>query len=139
MITPRITRSIVADPQTEYSLPKQAQSRIISENTYSKIHRVLLDVVQKGTGVKAQVPGIEIGGKTGTAHIAKNGVYANSYNSSFFGFANDTKSRYTIGVLVIEPKAKHFAADTAVPVFKNIILKLQDDGLLSKPEVIQAQ
>ena len=52
-------------------------------------------------GVKAKIDGLMIGGKTGTAHIAENGVYVRKYNSSFFGFANDSKNRFTIGVLVI--------------------------------------
>ena len=80
-----------------------------------------------------RIEGIEIGGKTGTAHIAKNGVYARNFNSSFFGFANDGHSKYTIGVLAIDPKKVHFASMTAVPVFKDIVLKMSSDGLLKTP------
>jgi len=78
----------------------------------------------RGTGVKAQYPGLEVGGKTGTAHIAKNGRYVREYHSSFYGFANDKEgNKYTIGVLVIRAKKryKYFASLSAVPTFKRIV------------------
>jgi cell division protein FtsI (penicillin-binding protein 3) len=61
---------------------------------------------------------------TGTAHIAKDGHYTKSYNSSFFGFVEDGKGHnYTIGVLVIEPTAPYtyFASNSAVPIASKII------------------
>ena len=43
-------------------------------------------VVSRGTGKKAEIDGMEIAGKTGTAHKIKTGKYAGSYVSSFGGF-----------------------------------------------------
>ena len=90
------------------------------------------EVVERGTGVKAQYPGLEVGGKTGTAHIAKNGRYVREYHSSFYGFANDKEGhKYTIGVLVIRAKKyrKYFASQSAVPTFRrtlDILVELYD-------------
>lgn len=106
---------------------------IISPKTTTQVHNILLEAVKRGTGVKAQYDGLEIGGKTGTAHIAKNGQYVKEYHSSFYGFANDAKGhKYTIGVLVIRAKAKYkyFAAQSATPVFRNIVEAMVDDGYL---------
>jgi len=136
MVTPRITSSVVIDGGAEQALPEPATRRVISENTASKIKNILIEVVEKGTGTSAKTSPLEIGGKTGTAHIAKNGIYAKAFNSSFFGFANDSSNRYTIGVLVVEPKTKHFAADTAVPIFKKIVTTMQEDGFLTKPSTL---
>ncbi len=62
------------------------------------IHSILIDVVKDGTAKLARYHGLEIGGKTGTAHVAENGRYIDKYHSSFFGFANDADGhRYTIG------------------------------------------
>mgnify|MGYP000695654509 CR=1 FL=1 len=83
--------------------------------------KILIKTGQEGTGVGTIIPGLEIGGKTGTAHIAEKGRYVNKYNTSFFGFANDKKSAYTIGVTVIQPKQNHFASLTAVPVYKQVV------------------
>lgn len=104
--------------------PTVKNRRAISSKSAKEIHNILKKVVQKGTGKKAQYPGLEIGGKTGTAHIAEHGRYTRSYHSSFYGFANDKKGHtFTIGVLVIKAKKPYayFASASAVPTFKNIV------------------
>ena len=97
------------------------------------MNHILRKTVNEGTGKGAQLDGLKIGGKTGTAHISIKGVYEDVYNSSFFGFANDKKSKYTIGVTVIEPAIEnslYFASQSAVPVFKDIVDVMVDQKLL---------
>ena len=108
--------------------------KVLSSQTAATMYNILKKVVQKGTATVAQVSGLDIGGKTGTAHISKRGSYVKAYISSFFGFANDKKHRYTIGVTVFEPTTKHFASQTAVPVFRNIVLELINEGYLNPHE-----
>jgi len=107
-----------------YKLPSpQPDRRAIKKDTAKKIHKILLEVVKRGTGVAAQYVGLEIGGKTGTAHIATSAGYTKLYHSSFFGFANDKSGhKYTIGVLVIKASKpyKYFASKSAVPTFRGI-------------------
>jgi len=108
--------------------------KVISMETAQQIHNVLIEVVKRGTGVNAQYPGLEIGGKTGTAHMARNGRYVSEYHSSFYGFANDNEGHaYTIGVLVIRAKThnKYYASQSAVPTFKNIVQVLVNEGMLT--------
>ena len=81
---------------------------------------------------------MEIGGKTGTAHLVENGQYVNEYNTAFIGFANDKKSKYTIGAIVVRPKKSQFAAQTAVPVFKKAINILIDENYL-KPDIPEGE
>ncbi len=131
-ITPKIANSIYADGFEQKIAPDEVR-QVISEATAAKMRSILKKVVEKGTGTAAKIEGLELGGKTGTAHIAKNGVYVKNFNSSFFGFANDGHSKYTIGVLVVDPKKAHFASATAVPIFKEIVLKLSKDELLKIP------
>lgn len=132
-VTPKIADKIFTEGMEQKIYPDEIK-QIISETTAAKMKAILRKVVEKGTATAAKIDGIDIGGKTGTAHIAKDGVYAKSFNSSFFGFANDDTSRYTVGVLVVEPTKAHFAAATAVPIFKAIILKMISDGLLKNPQ-----
>jgi cell division protein FtsI (penicillin-binding protein 3) len=108
---------------------KKEPTQIMSSKTAYTLKQILRKTVTKGTGVDTNVEGLYVGGKTGTAHIAEGG-YKNIYNSSFFGFANDEKSKYTIGVTVVKPTKKYFASQTAVPVFKNIIDILVDNAYL---------
>ncbi len=115
----------------KFEMPIQKQ--VISNAIAKRMKQILIKTVLKGTGKAAIYEGLEIGGKTGTAHIAKRGGYSNRYNSSFFGFANDKKSRYTIGVLVRNPKKKYYyyASLTAVPVFRKIVETLVEEGYLT--------
>ncbi len=117
--------------------PSQPDIQSVSIKTAEKMHTILTEVVKRGTGVAGQYKGLEIGGKTGTAHIATSHGYSNLYHSSFYGFANDYSGhKYTIGVLVIKPKKpyKYFAAQSAVPTFKKITGALVELGYL-KPEL----
>ena len=124
-VTPRIVDYLADTKGNHYTLePKVGDLHAVGKRAANQIHNILLEVVKRGTGVKAQYPGLEIGGKTGTAHIAKHGHYVREYHSSFYGFANDKEGhKYTIGVLVIKAKKyhKYFASQSAVPTFRRIV------------------
>ncbi|MCI5968912.1 peptidoglycan D,D-transpeptidase FtsI family protein [Helicobacter sp.] len=116
-----------------YKLKHQTPIRIISDSTANAVKNTLIKVVTDGTGKTAQVPGITIGGKTGTAHIAQGGKYVSKYNSSFFGFASDkANNEYTFGISVLEPNETnaYFAARTAVPIFREVVELLVKEGYL---------
>ena len=144
-VTPRIVDYLQDAKGNHYTLePKVGDMNAVSKKAAKQIHDILLEVVKRGTGVKARYPGLEIGGKTGTAHIAKHGRYVREYHSSFYGFANDKEGhKYTIGVLVIRAKGyhKYFASQSAVPTFKNIVrILVEQDYLKVDPqEVLEAQ
>ena len=136
-VTPRIVDYLQDAKGNHYTLePKIGDMAAVSKKSANQIHDILLEVVKRGTGVKAQYPGLEVGGKTGTAHIAKNGRYVREYHSSFYGFANDKEGhKYTIGVLVIRAKKyrHYFASKSAVPTFKRTMDILVELDYL-KPE-----
>jgi len=140
-VTPRIVNYLQDEKGNQYKLePRIGDLKPIGKKTAKQVHNILLEVVKRGTGVKAQYPGLEIGGKTGTAHIAKNGHYVKEYHSSFYGFANDKLGhKYTIAVLVVRAKKryKYFASQSAVPTFRNIVRILVEQGkLIPDPKVI---
>ena len=95
-----------------------------------RVKKILIKTVNKGTGIKAKTEGLIIGGKTGTAHIVEKRKYVRKYNTTFIGFADDVKNKYTIGVLVVKPKKSQFAAKTAVPVFKKAVDIMVEDNYL---------
>jgi hypothetical protein len=100
---------------------------VLSKRTANRMKKFLVQTVEEGTGKKALYDGLEIGGKTGTANIARGGQYKRKYMSSFFGFANDENNRYTIGVTVNNPISTgkywyyYYASNSAVPVFKEMV------------------
>jgi cell division protein FtsI (penicillin-binding protein 3) len=137
-MTPRIIDYFQDAKGKHYKLPPpQPDREPITKETANKIHDILIEVVKRGTGVAGQYRGLEVGGKTGTAHIATSKGYTRSYHSSFFGFANDKSGhKYTIGVLVIKPRKylKYFASQSAVPTFKKITNTLVELNYL-KPKL----
>ena len=137
-MTPRIIDYFQDLDGKHYKLPPPQRDRqAISKTTAKQVHTILREVVKRGTGVAAQYKGLEIGGKTGTAHIASSRGYSRQYHSSFYGFANDKSGhKYTIGVLVIKAKKpyKYFASQSAVPTFRKITNALVELNYL-KPEL----
>jgi cell division protein FtsI (penicillin-binding protein 3) len=136
-MTPHLVDYLQDAQGNHYTLPpKVGNMQAVSKKAANQVHDILLEVVKRGTGVKAGYPGLEVGGKTGTAHIAKHGRYVREYHSSFYGFANDKEGhKYTIGVLVIRAKKpyKYFASQSAVPTFRRTLDILVELDYL-KPE-----
>ena len=73
--------------------------QIISSNTASTMKDFMKDVVVDGTGRAANVEGIQVCGKTGTADHVENGVNATPH-SWFIGFAPYDNPQVAIAVIV---------------------------------------
>jgi len=84
-------------------------------------------VVEKGSGKGVRTPGYRIGGKTGTAQKALNGIYVPGAKiCSFVATLPIEDPRYVVLVVVDEPQGGNaYGSTVAVPVAKKII-----DGLL---------
>jgi cell division protein FtsI (penicillin-binding protein 3) len=136
MVPPQLISGFIDTFHRTIPIDGQEQLQIIKTATAQRVKKILIKTVNEGTGIKAKTDGLEVGGKTGTAHKVEKGRYVNKYNTTFAGFANDEKSRYTMVVVVIEPKKSQFAAQTSVPVFKGAVDILVEDGYL-KPKVIE--
>lgn len=120
-----------------YKIKADEPKTILPLEVAKAMKRILIKVVEgeHGTGRGARIAGLSIGGKTGTAHIATAGGYSDKrYNASFFGFASDGERDYTIGVLVREPMKPYpyyFASWSALPVFKQVVHILIENGFLA--------
>jgi len=139
LTTLTLVKKLVSPNGQDLFPDKEPDKQVISAAIAKRMHKILIKVVQQGTAAGTKMEGLEIGGKTGTAHITEEGEYVKIYNSSFYGFANDKKNHYTIGVLVREAKKRYayFAAQSAVPVFKEVVEKLVENGYLTPSPDIQ--
>lgn len=116
---------------------KTDKKRIIKSATANEMLKILRKVVLKGTAKGAFIDNIFTAGKTGTAHVSVKGTYQKIYNSSFFGFANKGDKKYTIGVTFFHIKAPfpyYFASQSAVPLFKNIVIIMEDEKLFGEKD-----
>ncbi|WP_086224309.1 peptidoglycan D,D-transpeptidase FtsI family protein [Campylobacter devanensis] len=148
MVTPRIASHLEKDSKT-YKYKEQEFTQILSKAQAQKMKDILIKVVESpnGTAKRTQIPGLIIGGKTGTAHIATSGGYSDKrYNANFFGFVRDAKGKeYTIGVLVREPMKPYpyyYASWSALPIFRSTIELMVENGYLTPakldPKAIKA-
>jgi len=70
-------------------------ARPISETTATTLTELMVEVVQRGTGTAAALPGVQVAGKTGTAEVADAESHA-----WFVGFAPAWNPRVVVAVLV---------------------------------------
>lgn len=95
-------------PATILAKPAGAQvegRRVVSESTSRSMRDLMRLVVREGTGGKADVNGLLVGGKTGTSDKLVNGRYVrNKRIASFVGAFPMTDPRYVVLVMVDEPK-----------------------------------
>lgn len=102
--------------------------RIVSEKTSETVRRLLLGVVDNGSGRLAGVSGYKIGGKTGTAQKYKEGsIDRGKYISSFIGYSTYDNPKYVIYFYVDEPEGYlYYGSQVAAPmvgeIFKNIFI-----------------
>ncbi len=139
IVNPMVVDTLIDDNGRKMPMEVIEPTQVITPATAERMKQILIKTVNVGTGIGTKTPGLEIGGKTGTAHIAKGGGYINSYHTSFVGFANDKKHTYTIGIFVINPRTVYFASITAVPVFKAIVdMMVEEKYLVPDPLAVAA-
>ena len=110
---------------------EQAQEKILNRSTSIKVNNLLKKVVDSGTGKKAKVNGLDVGGKTGTSRKLEDGKYSEKkVITSFIGAFPIDKPKYIAFVLFDEPRRntqeflENFGGNTAAPTFSRIVRKI---------------
>jgi len=126
LVSPHITRGLRAGDALASAGTRQGQQLLNPEVTRTVL-AWMESVVEKGSGKGARTPGYRIGGKTGTAQKALNGVYVpGALICSFVATLPIDDPRYVVLVVVDEPQGGNaYGSTVALPAAKSII-----DGLL---------
>ena len=100
-------------------------TRILSPETAAIMRELCHQVVMHGTGTAASIPEYRVGGKTGTAQVAKKeggGYESGKVTAIFAGFAPVSAPRL-VGVIVVhEPLIdRHFGGFVCGPVFQKVM------------------
>jgi cell division protein FtsI/penicillin-binding protein 2 len=98
--------------------------RVISQDIAETLKQFMIGTVERGTGNKAGIDGVTIGGKTGTAqkYDRKRKRYERGkYLSSFIGFAPAEHPEYVLAIFLDNPGPLYYGGDVAAPVFKRIM------------------
>jgi cell division protein FtsI/penicillin-binding protein 2 len=118
-----VDKVIHADGTETVTEPKEVR-RVVSEETSRLMGQMLRSVVVNGHGKRADVPGYLVGGKTGTAQVAKTGEkgYEESMSiGSFVGYAPLNDPQFVVLVKLDNPKNVEWAESSAAPTFGEIM------------------
>jgi penicillin-binding protein A len=90
--------------------------RAMKPQTAATLNTMMQAVVTGGTGTSAQIPGIKVAGKTGTAETGLSHVYDAWF--IFFAPADDPK---VAGAVVVEHADNGFGGSVAAPIAKQLM------------------
>jgi cell division protein FtsI (penicillin-binding protein 3) len=124
LMRPRIVRGVFdADGREVRRLQPTKVRQVISKETAQTLTRMLVRVVQDGTGHNAAIAGYDVGGKTGTAQKLDPATRRYSRAPgvlSFVGFAPVDAPRFVMLVMLDEPKNEKWGSEAAAPIFAAI-------------------
>ena len=122
LVSPHITRGLRSGEDLA-TAPPASGLQLIRPEIAQTVLNWMETVVEKGSGKGTYIPGHRIGGKTGTAQKAENGVYiAGARITSFVAHLPINDPRYVVLVVVDEPKGSNaYGSTVAVPVARQII------------------
>ena len=121
--------SVVRRPQPVFL------GRAMTTETAAILRRLMKEVVDDGTGTAANVAGLDVAGKTGTAETGTQG----RNDAWFIGFAPAEAPRYAFAVIVEDTEGT--GGDVAAPVFSEVvqqtlrIMNVQPD-MAVKPQIV---
>lgn len=117
---------------------EREKRRVVSEDTAQTVAKMLTGVVsQDGTARRAELPGYQVAGKTGTSRKIIAGQYSRQHHfSSFSGFFPASDPEVVITVVVDDAKltGPAYGGMVAAPVFRRIGERLIPHLAIQKPQ-----
>jgi cell division protein FtsI (penicillin-binding protein 3) len=143
MVKPRFEKEIKHNGKTVKTFSTEILvDQIVKKSTIKKAKAMLEGVVENGSGKGLNITAFKVGGKTGTAQIAKAGFKKGSgktaygdvgdrnYQASFVGYFPADKPLYTCIVIINSPSnGIYYGGLVAGPVFKEIAEKVYSTSL----------
>ena len=123
LMRPYLVRKIKG-PKDEIEFKPKEIRRVIGSSTATIMKQLLFAAVEGGEARKIIPHGFRVGGKTGTAQVPIAGKYSTKTVASFVGFGPLEEPRFAMIVALFEPSASIFAAETAEPLFFEMIKEL---------------
>ena len=120
-VEPRVVRAVYRDGRRLVVRPKVLR-QVVTRDTAASMTAIMEQVVERGTGMSARIPGYAIAGKTGTANKLVKGHYSNETFASFVGFLPSNDPVLAILVVLDAPHGSngHFGGAVSAPIFRRI-------------------
>lgn len=127
-----VDQIISADGKVTKTTPKVIAQHVVGPNVGSELIPLMQFVVENHyIRPPFDQQAYIVGGKTGTAEIAKpgGGYYSNLFNGSYLGFVGGDKVQYVIAVFVDKPTNGGYAGTAAAqPIFADLAHMLINDS-----------
>ncbi len=133
LMKPQVLRAVLdKNGQTVYDFGGVSRHRVISEQVAAQMAHMLMGVASdEGTAKKAEIPGYQVAGKTGTAQKLIDGRYSKSHHvGSFSGFFPASDPRVVVTVIVDDAvipnpynpsrRMTNYGSAVAVPAFARV-------------------
>ncbi len=101
---------------------------VLSPKTAASLRDMMVQVVERGTGTKVQIPGVQVAGKTGTAEICQ----CSNYDAWFIFFA-PAQHPVVAGAVVAESRPNGFGGAISAPIAKEIVQAILPVASKAKP------
>ncbi len=126
LMVPHMTARVVnTDGVTVKTITPSAYNQVMKAATAHQLAQMMTKVVEEGTGTAAQLGGISVAGKTGTASI---GIQGSGLTQPWFiGFAPVDNPKVAVAVTVDKTQGG-FGGTVAAPIAKNVIQTLLSEG-----------
>lgn len=126
LMKPHFTTKVVnQDGQTVETIKPSVYSQVMKPSSAAQITQMMKRVVDEGTGTPAQLGGISVAGKTGTASVGLAG--SNLTQPWFIGFAPVPNPKVAVAV-TIERTDGGFGGTVAAPIARDVIQTLLSEG-----------
>jgi penicillin-binding protein A len=126
LMVPHFTSRVVnQDGQTVETIKPTVYHTVMKPATAAELTQMMKRVVEEGTGTPAQLGGISVAGKTGTASIGVQG--SNLTEPWFIGFAPAENPKIAVAATV-EKTQGGFGGTVAAPIAKAVIQTLLSEG-----------
>jgi cell division protein FtsI (penicillin-binding protein 3) len=126
LLEPSLVKEIRApDGSVIYRHQRRVVRRVMTPDVATRMRKMLLNVVENGTALQADLASFLLAGKTGTPRRTVNGRYAaQQYNPNFVGLFPGDEPQYVIVVKLTNPrdeKGSFYSAATAAPLTKTVL------------------
>jgi peptidoglycan glycosyltransferase len=123
LMAPHMTARIIdSEGRTVQSIAPRVQSVVMKPSTAAVVTTMMEAVVNEGTGTGAQIPGVQVAGKTGTAETQIGTAINNVWFIAFAPAANPT-----VAIAVTIKGVPGYGGSVAAPVAKAVIERLLHD------------
>jgi peptidoglycan glycosyltransferase len=127
IMTPHLVDRVTnASGGTIVKVHPQVWKHATTPATAAAINLMMQGVVQSGTGTAAQIPGVKVAGKTGTAETGQKNVY-----TAWFIFFAPADNPTIAGAIAVEHQLNGFGGAVAAPIAKQLMQALLPQA--SKP------